>query len=118
MVVKPTRAGLTRAAQLIREGGVVAFPTDTVYGLGCDLMNKNAIERLYEPELKRLCVDLSGVTFIDSTGIGCLIHADLQCRKQDIRLEIVPGTATLNLIRLTHLGKHLPLTEPVSVERS
>ncbi len=78
----------------------------------------DAIERLYEPELKRLRVDLSGVTFIDSTGIGCLIHADLQCRKQDIRLEIVPGTATLNLIRLTHLGKHLPLTDPVSVERS
>jgi anti-anti-sigma factor len=78
----------------------------------------DAIERLYEPELERLRIDLSGVTFIDSTGIGCLIHADLQCRKQDIRLEIVPGTATLNLIRLTHLGKHLSLIDPVPVEPS
>ena len=34
MVLKPTRAGLTRAAQLVRGGGVVAFPTDTVFGLG------------------------------------------------------------------------------------
>lgn len=73
----------------------------------------DAFERLHEPRLERLRVDLSGVTFIDSTGIGCLIHADLQCRKQDIRLEIVPGAATLNLIRLTRLGKHLPLTDPV-----
>jgi anti-anti-sigma regulatory factor len=54
------------------------------------------------------------VTFIDSTGIGCLIHADMQCRKQDIRLEIVPGTATLDLIRLTHLGNHLLLANPAS----
>jgi L-threonylcarbamoyladenylate synthase len=34
VVLKPTRAGLTRAAKLLRSGGVIAFPTDTVYGLG------------------------------------------------------------------------------------
>jgi anti-sigma B factor antagonist len=74
----------------------------------------DAIESLYQPGLARLRVDLSGVTFIDSTGIGCLIHADLQCRKQDVRLEIVPGTATLDLIRLTRLGNHLRLADPAS----
>jgi anti-anti-sigma factor len=74
----------------------------------------DAIESTYEPELKQLCVDLREVTFIDSTGIGCLIHADLQCYKQDVRLEIVPGTATLNLIRVTRLGNYLPLTEDPS----
>jgi len=73
----------------------------------------DAIESVYGPELQQLRVDLSGVTFIDSTGIGCLIHADLQCRKQGVRLEIVPGTATLNMIRMTHLGAHLSLTDPV-----
>jgi anti-sigma B factor antagonist len=74
----------------------------------------DAIESLYEPGVEWLRIDLSGVTFIDSTGIGCLIHADMQCRKQDIRLEIVPGTATLDLIRLTHLGNHLLLANPAS----
>jgi anti-anti-sigma factor len=73
----------------------------------------DAIESVYEPELQQLRVDLSGVKFIDSTGIGCLIHADLKCREQGVRLEIVPGTATLNLIRLTHLGAHLSLTDSV-----
>ena len=34
MVLTPDRQGLTRAAQLLRGGGIVAFPTDTVYGLG------------------------------------------------------------------------------------
>lgn len=72
------------------------------------------IESLYQPELERLRVDLSRVTFIDSTGIGCLIHADLQCQKQDVRLEIVPSIATLGVIRLTRLGIHLPLTDPAA----
>ena len=37
---------LKKAAMLIREGGVVAYPTEGVYGLGCDPLNKVAVERL------------------------------------------------------------------------
>lgn len=37
-----------RAARIVREGGVVAFPTDTVYGVGCDPYNREAILRIYE----------------------------------------------------------------------
>jgi L-threonylcarbamoyladenylate synthase len=47
VVLKPTRAGLTRAAQLIRGGGVVAFPTDTVYGLGAAADDEVATKRIY-----------------------------------------------------------------------
>ena len=47
MVLKPDRAGLTRAAQLLRAGGVVAFPTDTVYGLGADAADDIARRRIY-----------------------------------------------------------------------
>lgn len=47
MVLKPTRAGLTRAAQLIRGGGVIAFPTDTVYGLGAAADDEVAAKRVY-----------------------------------------------------------------------
>ena len=47
MVLKPTRAGLTRAAQLIRGGGVAAFPTDTVYGLGAAADDEVATKRIY-----------------------------------------------------------------------
>ncbi len=45
--LKPTRAGLTRAANLIRTGGVVAFPTDTVYGLGASADDEVARRRIY-----------------------------------------------------------------------
>jgi L-threonylcarbamoyladenylate synthase len=47
VVLKPTRPGLTRAAQLIRGGGVIAFPTDTVYGLGAAADDEVATKRVY-----------------------------------------------------------------------
>jgi L-threonylcarbamoyladenylate synthase len=40
-------AALARAAAVIRSGGLVAYPTDTVYGLGCDPRNPDAVIRLF-----------------------------------------------------------------------
>ena len=37
-----------KAAEFIRDGGVVAFPTETVYGLGADVFNESAIKRIFE----------------------------------------------------------------------
>ncbi|MBX3730552.1 MAG: threonylcarbamoyl-AMP synthase [Candidatus Sumerlaeia bacterium] len=44
----PTPDGLRRAAELLAAGLLVAFPTETVYGLGADATNPDAIRRLYE----------------------------------------------------------------------
>lgn len=41
------RAAARRAADLLRAGGLVAFPTETVYGLGADAQNARAVERLF-----------------------------------------------------------------------
>ncbi len=38
---------IAQAVSILREGGVIAYPTDTIYGIGCDIMNKKAIERIY-----------------------------------------------------------------------
>jgi L-threonylcarbamoyladenylate synthase len=49
-VVNPTDIDLTiiaEAAALIREGGLVAFPTETVYGLGADATNAEAVKRIF-----------------------------------------------------------------------
>ena len=40
--------GIRNALKSIRNGGIVIFPTDTVYGIGCDPYNQNAIEKLYQ----------------------------------------------------------------------
>ncbi|MEY4037214.1 MAG: hypothetical protein RL201_595, partial [Actinomycetota bacterium] len=39
---------LSSAASLLKDGGIVAFPTETVYGLGADVTNKDAIARIYK----------------------------------------------------------------------
>jgi L-threonylcarbamoyladenylate synthase len=47
-VVKPNTAAVTAAARTLADGGLVAFPTETVYGLGADATNGRAVARLYE----------------------------------------------------------------------
>lgn len=45
-LLKTSTDSILRAANIIREGGLVIYPTDTVYGLGCDPFNENAVARL------------------------------------------------------------------------
>jgi L-threonylcarbamoyladenylate synthase len=46
--LEPDRAGIEAAVRILREGGLVAFPTETVYGLGADATDARAVTRLYE----------------------------------------------------------------------
>lgn len=39
---------IQRAVEVLERGGIIIYPTDTVYGIGCDLFNKKAIERIYQ----------------------------------------------------------------------
>jgi tRNA threonylcarbamoyl adenosine modification protein (Sua5/YciO/YrdC/YwlC family) len=64
----PEPRKIRRAVEALEAGEVIAYPTDTVYGLGCDLMNKKAIDRLYaikgmdrEHNLAFVCSDLSDI---------------------------------------------------------
>ena len=45
--VHPERAKIERAASLIRDGEIVVFPTETVYGLGADALQTHAVERIF-----------------------------------------------------------------------
>lgn len=36
---------IKKAADILRDGGIVIYPTDTVYGLGCDLSNKKGLKK-------------------------------------------------------------------------
>ncbi len=60
------------AAGLIAEGGLVVFPTDTVYGIGCDPRNPEAIERVYfakgRPTTKALPLLLSSASRLESVA--------------------------------------------------
>ena len=45
-VLKATKENIKTAAETVKNGGVIAFPTETVYGLGCDPQNIQAVEQL------------------------------------------------------------------------
>jgi tRNA threonylcarbamoyl adenosine modification protein (Sua5/YciO/YrdC/YwlC family) len=64
----PEPRKIRRAVDALESGGVIAYPTDTVYGLGCDLTSKHAVERLYSIKgmdrshpLAFVCPDLSDI---------------------------------------------------------
>ncbi|MBU4539574.1 MAG: threonylcarbamoyl-AMP synthase, partial [Bacteroidetes bacterium] len=50
----PQAAIIQRAAEIIKEGGLVAFPTETVYGLGADAYNPMAVKRVFEVKKRPL----------------------------------------------------------------
>jgi len=45
--VTPQKRYINKAIDILRSGGVIIYPTDTVYGIGCDIFNKEALERIY-----------------------------------------------------------------------
>ena len=64
----PEPRKITRAVEALRRGAVIAYPTDTTYGLGCDIMQKKAIDRVYQMKgmpkdqpLAFICPDLSDI---------------------------------------------------------
>jgi tRNA threonylcarbamoyl adenosine modification protein (Sua5/YciO/YrdC/YwlC family) len=66
----PEPRKIKQAADILRSGGIVVYPTDTVYGLGCDILNHQAVERVckirhLDPSkamLSLICKDLSQVS--------------------------------------------------------
>ncbi|MBP1648887.1 MAG: Sua5/YciO/YrdC/YwlC family protein [Bacteroidetes bacterium] len=60
---------IKKAAEILAAGGIVIYPTDTVYGLGCSVENKNAIEKIYLIKRQRtdkpfsfICSDLTHIS--------------------------------------------------------
>jgi len=46
--VTPQVRYINKAVEVIKNGGVIIYPTDTVYGLGCDIFNHDAVKRIYD----------------------------------------------------------------------
>ncbi len=47
-IIRFDKSSIADASLIVREGGLIVFPTDTVYGLGCEPENGTAVERLFE----------------------------------------------------------------------
>ncbi|MEB0262470.1 MULTISPECIES: L-threonylcarbamoyladenylate synthase [unclassified Mucilaginibacter] len=66
----PNEKAIEQAADVLRKGGIIIYPTDTVYGLGCDITNQKAIERICKirnikaekANFSFICYDLSHIS--------------------------------------------------------
>jgi tRNA threonylcarbamoyl adenosine modification protein (Sua5/YciO/YrdC/YwlC family) len=67
--INPQPRQIDKVVKILSQGGIIAYPTDTCYGLGCDIMNKKAIEKVYQ--IKQLdkkqpfsfiCSDLTNIS--------------------------------------------------------
>ena len=67
---KPNEAAIAKVVKVLKEGGLIIYPTDTVYGLGCDITNTKALERiakikgikLEKANFSFICHDLSNIS--------------------------------------------------------
>ncbi|WP_298073374.1 L-threonylcarbamoyladenylate synthase [uncultured Bacteroides sp.] len=55
---------IKKACQVMREGGVILYPTDTIWGIGCDATNEEAVRRVYE--IKRRTDSKAMLVLVDS----------------------------------------------------
>jgi len=83
---------IERAAEVIAAGGIVAYPTDTSYGLGCDPRNRDSLERLIA--VKRRDRRL-GFPLLFADESQCELYHDFQSLERVIAKVFWPGALTL-----------------------
>jgi L-threonylcarbamoyladenylate synthase len=95
-ILQPTAAALRRAAEIIRAGGLVAFPTETVYGLGADAENERAVAAIFaakeRPHFNPLIIHVA-----DAAAARHLVAFDERAEK--LAAAFWPGPLTLVLPR-------------------
>jgi len=69
-ILPATSEDIKRAAEIIREGGLVTFPTETVYGLGADALNPHAVARIFEVKNRPQKMRGAALTIAQSTYNG------------------------------------------------
>ena len=97
IIANCTNGDIERAAKTLRDGHLVAFPTETVYGLGADATNEKAVSRIYSvkgrPTGHPLIVHIASITHLDKWAIDIPEYALKLAR------EFWPGPMTLILKR-------------------
>ena len=95
-IAEPTPAVLAQAGRLLREGDLVAFPTETVYGLGADATSDRAVARIFaakeRPRFNPLIVHVA--TVADAEG-----EVEVDARVRTLAQAFWPGPLTLVLKR-------------------
>jgi L-threonylcarbamoyladenylate synthase len=98
----PQQEAINLAASIIRGGGLVAFPTETVYGLGADAMNESAVQKLFEA--KGRPADNPLIVHVCRRDMLDLVADDISQRANQLIEVLWPGPLTLVFKRRPELA--------------
>ena len=105
-----TRVGIARAAEILGKGGTVAFPTETVYGLGANALDANAVARIFtakeRPNWDPLIVHVSDRAMLDDVAI-------VPEQAQLLIAAFWPGPLTLLLPRTPQVPDNVTAGRPL-----
>ena len=105
--------GIRKSVEIIEDGGVIIFPTDTVYGIGCNPYDANAVKKIYEiksrEKIKSLPVLASSIQIVKQISI-------IDEFTENIIKKYWPGPLTLILkLKDKNLKKSLNLEDKIAV---
>jgi tRNA threonylcarbamoyl adenosine modification protein (Sua5/YciO/YrdC/YwlC family) len=91
----PQKRLIDKAVEILKDGGIIAYPTDTIYGFGCDMYNKKAIQRIYQIKKRDpqkpfsfICSDLKNIS----------LYAQVTNQAYKIMKKYLPGPYTFILL--------------------
>jgi L-threonylcarbamoyladenylate synthase len=94
-MICPSDEEIGRAAEIIRRGGLVAFPTETVYGLGANALDPEAVARIFAVKRRPLASPL--IVHVSGEAMARTLTADWPERAHRLTARFWPGPLTLVL---------------------
>ncbi len=93
--LNPEPAKIEEAVKVLRDGGVIIYPTDTVYGLGCDIFHPKAVERI--ARIKNLKPEKANFAFICHDMSHLANYAKVSTPVFKVMKKALPGPFTFIL---------------------
>ena len=110
----PNESAIAKVVKVLKEGGLVIYPTDTVYGLGCDITNTKALERI--ARIKGVKLDKANFSFIchDLSNLSDYVK-QIDTATFKILKRALPGPYTFILPGSTNLPKEFKKKTTVGI---
>lgn len=111
---KPNEAAIKKVVDVLKNGGLIIYPTDTVYGLGCDITNTKALERI--ARIKGIKLEKANFSFIchDLSNLSDYVK-QIDTSTFKILKRALPGPYTFILPGNTNLPKEFKKKTTVGI---
>ncbi len=100
----PPRRAIQLAVDVLHAGGLIVYPTDTIYGLGCDLHNKKALEKIFR--IKQMD-EKNPLSFISPDLSNVSAYAKVSNRAYRVMNMHLPGPFTFILPAMKEVNRYM-----------